>query len=167
MPAAAVLPWRVPSADILFTNGTNTYSGGTTILPGAYVVFEANTTVSGGSITSGPFGTGTLNLAGGNLRGSGGAGGTFTLANPVTISASTTFYSFGTNNDHNLAFTGPVQLVGGTQTITVQTSPVSGGPGVTFNGSISDSGSGYGITLNGPGTLAARRQQQLQRHDER
>ena len=50
----------------------NTYSGGTTLWRGILQI-AADSTVSGGSVASGPLGTGPLALSGGTLQDDGGA----------------------------------------------------------------------------------------------
>ena len=52
----------------------------------------ASSTVSGGTLTAGPLGTGTVNLNGGTLQ-DGGAG--YTLANAVNINGNVTLASAG------------------------------------------------------------------------
>jgi autotransporter-associated beta strand protein len=94
---------------------------------------------------------GVIDLAGGQIRATSSA--PISLANAVTISGNTTVMSTGAGLDRDLTFTGPVTLVGGTRTLTVNSSPVAGGIGTSFNGAIGDGGNGYGLIKTGPGRL--------------
>ncbi len=62
--------------------GGETFSGGLSLLGGT-LEFDASSTVSGGVITQGPLGTGTLTLGGGTFRTD---GGSYTLSNPLILS---------------------------------------------------------------------------------
>ena len=76
-------------------NGANTYSGGTTLNNGTLSV-GASSTPTSGTVTSGPLGTGTLTLNGGTFNF---AGGAFTIANNVNVTAATTIQtSFNSGN---------------------------------------------------------------------
>jgi len=130
---------------VLQQNATNnTYSGGATILPGAYVVFYNGSTGPAGAPTAGPFGTGTLTLAGGQLRCStGGSTVPVTIANPVRFDANTTIPSGGPL----LTFTGPWTLTGD------RVLTVSSPSNVVISGAISDGGNGYSFTKAGANAL--------------
>ncbi len=71
----------------------NTYTGGTT-LSGGVLQIGASSTVSGGSLQSGPLGVGTIILSGGTLQDSGSG---WTLANAVDITGNVTLGSAGAN----------------------------------------------------------------------
>jgi fibronectin-binding autotransporter adhesin len=128
---------------IMVISGNNTYAGGTVLEPGLAMIVDSNSA----------FGTGPLNLAGAGIRSR--AGAPRSLANAVTISASTQFIA-GTS-DPNLTFTGPVTLSGGSRTLQVNnvlTSGTSAGqPGVIFTNAIGDGGNTYGLTKTGAGVL--------------
>ena len=103
----SVTAFRAGSGGTLIPTGTNTYSGGTTVLPGttSQVFFNgltpytatdntagvlqvnSSSAVVGNAIQSGPLGTGTLTLAGGKLTEN---GGNVTIANSVVANGSTT-----------------------------------------------------------------------------
>ncbi len=100
------------SGGTLVPTGTNNYSGGTTLLPGAtsqvffngltpYTAFDntagilqlnSSSVVSAGAIQSGVIGTGALTLAGGKLQDNGTA---ITVANSVNLLGSTTLATTG------------------------------------------------------------------------
>ncbi len=133
----------------LVLGSANTYSGGTTLAGSGLVAVNVDSVGSAGSPTSGAFGTGTVNLAGAQLR----AGITVnrTVANAVTISADTTFAT--TSTEKSLIFTGPVTLSGATRTLNVAIGSTVASSNLTFSGAIGDGGNGYGITKTGTGTL--------------
>lgn len=130
-------------------SGLNNYSGGTTLKPGSFIPISASSVGVGAGVTSGVFGTGILNLAGGQLRS--GTGGSFTIGNTTTISGDTTFYTTG--GERSLIFAGPVTLTGGTRILTSAVGTTVAGTSVFFSGSIGDAGSGLGITKEGLGNL--------------
>ena len=145
---------------VVASNGPqNTYSGGTYIMSGAVAipycisVGSATPNIFGGSLTSGPFGTGALYLDGGQMRTTnatqpGGSvswingGVNWAIGNAVQIMAPTTFAAGGTNP---LVFTGPTTLIG-SQTITQLGTPV------VFAGSIGDNGNNYTVTMGSTST---------------
>jgi autotransporter-associated beta strand protein len=130
------------ASDVVFViSGANTYAGGTKLESGIHLVVDNNAA----------FGTGTLDLAGASIRSR--QTGAKTLANPVTISANTRFATAGIV-DHDLWFTGPVTLSGGSRTLQVDMFPAVGHAGVFINGQIGDGGNGYGITKTGTGLLS-------------
>ena len=89
----------------------NTYSGGSTLV-GGILQIAANSTVSGGAVTSGPLGTGVLTLSGGTLQNDSGA--SRTLANALSILGNITLGSAGANG---LNISGP-------NTVTISNWPV-------------------------------------------
>jgi fibronectin-binding autotransporter adhesin len=136
------------SAPVVFESGagtivtnSNTYSGGTTIKPGARIAYTSGT----------GFGSGPVTIQGGSLRSS--QGTPQTLGNDVTLAGNVTFNASGTNVDNNLVFTGPMTLSGGNHTIDVSMSPRPGATGIFFNGVIGDGVNTHGFTKAGPGTL--------------
>ncbi|MFN6017303.1 MAG: beta strand repeat-containing protein, partial [Verrucomicrobiota bacterium] len=129
--------------------GTNTYSGGTTLAGSGLVAVSSSSVGSAGSPTSGAFGTGTVDLAGAQVRST--TGGSQTVANAVTISADTTFATIA--SEKSLTFTGPATLSGATRTLNVGIGSTVNTANLTFSGAIGDGGNGYGLTKNGTGTL--------------
>lgn len=144
-------PLTVGSGSTLIVlSNANTNSGGVTLQAGSQIVVANNSSGPAGAPTSGVFGTGTLTLAGGSLRSTTGAART--VGNAVTVTANTTFFSNGGNDDKSLTFTGPVTLSGGSRTFTVDTTG-TGSPATIFSGAIGDGGNGYGLTKAGVGSL--------------
>lgn len=125
----------------------NTYSGGTILASGSTTIAFVSST--GG--VSGPFGVGTVTFAGGSFRATTSIA-SLTIQNNLLFTGNTTFISAGAGADKDILFTGTATLTG-TRTFTVNTSPVAGGTGVSFNGVIGDGGGGFGINKAGPGTL--------------
>jgi autotransporter-associated beta strand protein len=134
----------------LVLGSANTYSGGSTLGGSGVVVVTIDSVGTVGAPTSGAFGTGTVNLAGAQLRA--GTGGSRTVANAITISADTTFVTTG--SEKSLTFTGPVTLSGATRTLNVAIGSTVSTEKLTFSGAIGDGGSGFGITKTGAGTLS-------------
>ncbi|WP_050028109.1 autotransporter-associated beta strand repeat-containing protein [Verrucomicrobium sp. BvORR034] len=131
------------SGTLAFSNNSSTYSGGTVISGGVVVVPTVSSVLTGGVITSGPFGTGTITFNGGQMRPT--SGGSITLHNAIVFNANTIFASGGGSNA--LTFAGTVLLTG-TRTITN-----SSAGAVIFTNTISDGGLGYGFTKSGSGTV--------------
>ncbi len=131
----------VPRAD-------HTYSGGTTHTAG-FIAVDRNSTGLPGSLTAGPFGTGTLDLAGGQIRS--GTGSARTIGNAVTISANTTFFT--TALEKTLTFTGPVTLSGGSHILTSNVGATVANTATVINGAIGDAGNALGLTIAGTGNL--------------
>ena len=134
----------------LVLGSANTYSGGSLLGGSGLVAINVDSVGTAGSPTSGAFGTGTVDLAGAQLRA--GTGGSRTIGNTVIISANTTFAT--TSGEKSLTFTGPVTLNGATRTLNVAIGSTVTTEKLTFSGAIGDGGSGYGITKTGAGTLA-------------
>jgi autotransporter-associated beta strand protein len=120
-------------------NANSTFSGNTAIRSGT-VVPQASSIGAPGVVTSGPFGTGTLILAGGGTRGT--STSAVTIANDILFQADTTIAAGG------MAYTlsGPVTLAGGTRRITN-----SSATSTTFSGVIGDGGQNFGLTIAGGG----------------
>lgn len=133
--------------------GASTYSGGTILQTGSNTVPLVSSIGAADAPTSGPFGTGTLTLAGGRIRAT--SGGHITLHNTVILAADTTFYSSGAGvpNDRNLIFEGSTTITGGTRTLTVETALNGDTTGITFNGAIGDGGNNYGLIKAGASPL--------------
>ena len=110
----------------------NSYAGGTTLMGGRLNIGDSQ------AISSGRF-----TIAGGTIDNSAGILLTLGFNNPQTLAGSFTFVG---TNDLNLG-SGPATLTT-TPTITVSASTL------TVGGVIDDAGSGFGLTKDGPGTLA-------------
>ena len=122
-------------------SSASTYSGGT-YLAGGTIVPTASSVGPAGAPTSGPFGTGTITLAGAQIRAT--TGSAITLANNVHFLADTIVPS----NGQALTFTGAVTLMGqgSARTLTQNSSGTT-----EFAGAIGDGGLNYGITIAGSG----------------
>lgn len=131
----------VPRAD-------HTYTGGTTHTAG-FIAVDRASVGSPGSLTSGPFGTGTLELAGGQIRS--GTGSARSFGNAVTISADTTFYTIG--SEKSLTFAGPVTLSGGNRVLTANVGTTVANTATIMSGPIGDGGNALGLTMAGTGNL--------------
>ncbi|SKA88532.1 PEP-CTERM protein-sorting domain-containing protein [Prosthecobacter debontii] len=127
-------------------NQQNSYAGNTAIY--ASVVPQSSSVGSPNAPTSGPFGTGTLILAGGSIRAS--SGGSVTIHNAVAFQADTTIPTGST--DKTLTFTGNVTLTSATRTLTQQNTTAR----TILSGAINDGGNGYGVILNGAGEVEFR-----------
>jgi fibronectin-binding autotransporter adhesin len=123
----------------------NTYTGGTHLGLGTTSVANSDSigSASTGNLVSGPYGTGTLFLDGGKMRAPTGTTGLL-IGNAIQMTADTTFV---TGSPNVLTLSGPVQLVGGTRTITQ-----SSAADVVLSGAISDGGNGNGLTVNATST---------------
>jgi fibronectin-binding autotransporter adhesin len=124
----------------LITN-SNSYTGGTTIKPGAIIAYTANN----------GFGPGPVTIEGGSLRSSQGA--PRTISNTVSLAGDVTFYASGSAVDNNLVFSGPMTITGTTRTVNVEMSPRPDATGIFFNGPIGDGGNGYGLVKTGTSKL--------------
>ncbi|MFM8885666.1 MAG: beta strand repeat-containing protein [Chthoniobacterales bacterium] len=127
----------------------NTYSGGSTLGGSGVVSVTADSAGPAGAPTSGPLGTGTVDLAGAQIRA--GTAGSRTIGNAVTISADTTFAT--TAGEKSLTFTGPVTLSNATRTLNVLVGSTVATEKLTYSGAIGDGGNGYGITKTGAGNM--------------
>lgn len=130
-------------------NAAHTYSGGTTLNSGSRSVVGVNSVGVGGGVTSGNYGTGTLILNGGEIRG--GTSGPFTAGNNVTLQADTTFYT--TASERSVIFAGPVTITGATRTLTSTVGNTVPGSSVIFNGAIDDGAGSFGLIKAGAGNL--------------
>ena len=119
----------VNGAGLLVLDGSNTYSGGTTLAAGTLAVGNA-----------GALGSGVLTITGGVLD----------AAAPLTLSALPQDwngdFAFGGSNRLNAGI--GVVTLGGNRTVTV-----NGPSALTIGGPIGDNGAGYGLTKAGAGTL--------------
>jgi autotransporter-associated beta strand protein len=128
--------------------GDHTYSGGTALTVG-FIAVDRDTVGDPGALVSGPFGTGTVTMSGAQLRS--GAGQNRTVANDITMSADTTFYTVAA--EKTLNFTGPVTLSGASRVITANVGTTVAGTSTIFSGPIGDGGNNYGLTKTGTGNL--------------
>jgi autotransporter-associated beta strand protein len=130
-------------------SGASTYAGGTTLgamTGNGVVIVQANSAFTGPTLTSGAFGTGTLNIGATKMRGV--TSGNITIGNAISFTDNPTFTTQA--NEKSLIFTGDATL-GATRTLTVETGSTVASAAVEFSGAIS--GTGFGITKGGAGTL--------------
>ncbi len=121
----------VGAGGTLLLGGSNSYGGGTTVQSGFIVRAGANNAL----------GTGPVYLNGGAVSANGATA--YTLASPLVLSGGTLG---DTLNNGALTFTAASGTLAQNVTLAVN-SPV------TISGSLTDSGSGFSLTKNGPGTL--------------
>ena len=144
---AGSLEYTGTGAGLLDVSGQKTYSGGATILTTTGgVVVSANSTGPAGSVTSGPFGTGTLTLQGGASMRSG-TGNAFSVGNPVAITGDVAFPTIA--DEKSLTLAGPVDLGGSTRTLGVDIGATALTSALTLSGVVTNGG----ITKTGAGTL--------------
>jgi autotransporter-associated beta strand protein len=139
------------ASTLFFVSGAKTYSGGCTInnfANGCFVTVSGSSTGSPNNVTSGPFGTGPLNL---NdqcvLRAS--TSGDSTLGNPITLAGNVTFPTVA--GETSLIFQGNVDLGAATPTLYNYVGSTVAHKGVWFQGVLSSSYPGVGLTLAGTG----------------
>ena len=144
---------KITSGGILQLNGANTYTGGffwgTSTGSAAGIISLGSSSIGGpGSITSGPFGTGTF-----TSRNSGVASNNFiqssdsttrTISNSIAFAGASLFNVGGTGD---LIFDGTVNLGTVNRTFTINNT------NTTFSNTISSTTSGGGLTKDGPGKL--------------
>ena len=131
----------------IFSSTESTYGGGT-VLGGASTTVQIDAS-STGSVTKGPFGTGTVSLNGSAVNA--GITADQTIANAIIIAENTTFANQA--NEKSLTFSGATTLANGDRTLTVNLGTSVAGKGVTFSNAIGDSGQGLGIIKAGTGLL--------------
>ncbi len=146
----------VTNTNVAYTfSGTGSIVGATSLNmtgPGTLTIntnngYTGGTSLGGGLLnlgTSGALGSGTLAISGGSLNNTSGAA--MTLGGNIPQAWNSNFAFVG-SNPLNLG-TGPVAL-GTSPTVTV-----AGTGALTVGGPINDGGSGYALTIPGPGTLA-------------
>ncbi len=131
--------------------GAATYTGGATLNAGSINVPTSNTVGPIGSLTSGPFGTSTVTLAGGGLRAT--INNSVTLGNAFAANADTTFLAASaTGTDKDLIITGPITM-SADRIFTVNTLPAAGSTGIFFNGTVGGILGTEALTKSGVGTL--------------
>ncbi|HEY3322715.1 MAG TPA: putative Ig domain-containing protein [Planctomycetota bacterium] len=137
---AGALTFAGPGQIVMGSASANTYSAGTTLAANAFIILASN--------SNAPFGAGTVNILGGQMRSSITAPGN-TVPNPIVLSGDLIFVSGGAT-DQSLTFTGSVTLVGtGARVLTVNTNVNP----IVFSGTIGDGGNAVGLTKTGLGTL--------------
>ena len=115
---------------LLGLSTANTFSGGVTVEEGSIILRGSSTpNTVGSTVTKGPVGTGTLTLAGGNLRN----GATSSIANNIVVAANTTNGIFG--DAANLTLNGTLS---GSGTIDNTLDPGNASRSVAFNGDINN-----------------------------
>ncbi|MEI6235905.1 MAG: C25 family cysteine peptidase [Planctomycetota bacterium] len=143
-PGAGTVNVTATGAGLYVPAAQNTYTGGTHLAAGSKSVINSTSTGSAttNDLVSGPYGTGTLFMDGGQQRPT--SGGPSSIGNAVQITADSTFI---VGVAPTLTFTGPVTLVGGTRTLV--TNSVGN---IVFAGAIGDAGNNYGLTLGAGST---------------
>ncbi len=135
------------SGTLVLGTQQNIYTGDTALQVGL-VIPQSSSQGPAGAPTSGPFGTGTVVLAGSSIRAT--TGSPITIGNNISFAADTTVVSSGTPaNDRVLTFTGEVTLTGGDRTLTQ-----NAGADTVITGTISDGGNNLGLTIAGNGGSA-------------
>ena len=134
-----------------FISGQKTHTGGSRLnsMTGVAVV-SSDSQGPANAPTSGPFGTGALQIsASTSLRS--GTVSDVTVGNPVTLLSTTTPARFpGTLDEKSLTFSGDVNVGTASRTLAVDVGSRVAGKYVAFNGSMSGGGS---LTKTGSGTL--------------
>jgi autotransporter-associated beta strand protein len=130
----------------LVLSGQNTFTTGFNLTAGA-LIFGANSTPTTGTVTSGPIGTGALNISAGTSLFSDNTART--IANAVVVNGDFTFG--GRTVGANLTLSGPINLGAVAPAMSVESPAVT----VTLSGVLtSTAGSGVnGLTKTGNGTL--------------
>jgi autotransporter-associated beta strand protein len=139
-----------------FGSPESTYSGGTTIggngSDKVILAVGTSSTLSGGVVTKGPLGTGTVTLDGGGLA----PYNPQTLHNPIVIQKDADLQDHGSPaTTRNLTLAGPVTLSGGDRALTITVARTNGSGNVTISGAIGDGGNGYGLTVRSGGATEA------------
>lgn len=144
------------SSTVLF-QGLNTYQGNTTLKGGSgvYVVDNASSaTGTSGSPTNGAFGRGTVTLTGSTVQMRSRTGTNNHFYNSTILGADMRVLTTGTASDGRLRVLGPVTISGASRTVNVD---ASSNPATValleFASTVSDGGSGLGLTKQGLGTL--------------
>jgi fibronectin-binding autotransporter adhesin len=128
-------------AGTITLSGASTYGGGTTVSGGTSAL-GVSSVFSRGVITSGPFGTGPVNISGAATMQS--SGGARTLDNPITLSANLTI-----GGSTALAFqNGGWTVSGAGRTVTVNNTADT-----TLQGPLADDGASRTLTKAGAGKL--------------
>jgi autotransporter-associated beta strand protein len=125
---------------ILTLSGANTYSGGTTLSAGTVTV-GVDTVAPGGVITSGPFGTGQVNVSAASTMS---ASGARVIQNPISLNIGLTI-----GGSAALTFTnGDFSLIGAGRTLTVNNTADT-----TIQSNLADDGAARTLTKAGTGRL--------------
>ena len=139
-------------ASSISISGAKTFSGGATLnaMSGTgTIAVAANSTPTSGTVTSGPFGSGTLTINAAKVRASTSAD--FTVGNAITLGGNPTFPKVA--SEKSLTLTGPVDLGAATRILTVDVGSTVAGKMVDFQGVISSATATSGLTKAGTGTL--------------
>jgi fibronectin-binding autotransporter adhesin len=128
-------------------SGANIYAGSTSLLVGILQI-GGPSVGSATSITSGPVGTGTLNInaaSGFSVQLSSDSTTGRTILNPVVFGGTNAATLGDTTNTGALTFAGTVSLGAATQTLTLDSNVEF--DGVISNGGLTEAGAGSGVTL--------------------
>lgn len=147
---------RCAGGQAILNNPGNTYSGGTMLSQGSIGV-GADSVVSGGSIVSGPLGTGPIvsttesgTVGSCTLFASGGAR---TIANPITYDVGANLTTIILGGSNNLTLTGDMSLNGNDGGVNERPINVNNTALSTLAGVISDGGLAVPLTKTGNGVL--------------
>lgn len=140
MSGTGSLAYNGNSSAFFSVSGANTYSGGTTLSSAATTTVFTSSVGTPGSLTSSPFGTGTVKLQSGTLRA---GANSLVVGNALSLDGDTVYGDYNTAH-YALTLSGSATLTG-TRTITT----TANGGALTFSGAIGDGGNGYGIIKAG------------------
>ena len=126
-----------------FNGASSTFSGGFTLGAGVTLDVFGSAPLSGGTVSYGPLGTGTVTLAGGTANFQIGSG-TQTLGNAVVLSGDSRIIGATTDASHTFQLTGSLALNNGTTAHTLTIDPSQGR--ILFNNT--------GFSSSDTGTLA-------------
>lgn len=128
---------------------TNTFTGGAWLRAGATIV-GANGQGATNNPTSGPLGSGTIHLVGGNMRST-----TYmpnvVVINSVVFESNVAFPS--SSNESTLTLAGSVTLSNGNRALTVDIGAVAPSAGLRITGPLGEAGGACGLIMNGGGNL--------------
>lgn len=133
-------------AAVAFQNGSSTFDGGVQLNAGAVAVPTVSSNKVGGGLSSGPFGTGTITIAGGELRSTTNAN--TEIDNPINLQTDLIIPSAGA--DETLTLGGEITLLGNNTIYQNSTAPVILSGQIRMQG---NPGQTYSLTLAGTGTL--------------
>jgi autotransporter-associated beta strand protein len=139
------------SGSLVLSSASSTFNGGVQ-LNGGSLIFGASSTSSGGAVTSGPMGTGTLTISGGTtILGFVASTTAVSVANNVVVTGDFTFGGELSNAtvNNNLTLSGEVSLGSAGRNIYVTAPAVT----ATISGPITSTASGTAFTKQGAGIL--------------
>lgn len=129
----------------------STYTGGFSALGGAAMVAVISSAGPAGNPTSGPMGAGTTPAVLNNMSIRSTTGSDQTIGNPIHLTGDTRYPTIA--SEKNLTLTGPITLLNGSRTLTVDIGSTVTTTALRLSGIIGDNGNGYGIIKSGSGRL--------------